>query len=181
MLPVEIALGFHELPRRPGTARRDEVFWERVLGSIRERPGFASRRFEVRGRWDELHWVLSAERRRGRFWIVDLIERAPPDDLGTWAVRGEDVIPESIGIPDARLRVNRPTSVGAIATWLEQITRADLEPAWNPEAMIAGPFYKGISVQHVGTFSYVCELLDGLASFYRAAAEHEETVLVTVV
>ena len=99
ILPVSIGLGSHERLPRPDRPRPDDAFWERVRATFRETPGLASRRFDV-GLWDQLHWSLSAERRRGRFWIVDLVEPVPPGDLGTGAVRGEVVIPESVGVPD---------------------------------------------------------------------------------
>ena len=181
ILPLSIGNGSHERPRRPSGPRPDDAFWERVQATFRETPGLASRRFDV-GLWDQLHWALSAERRRGRFWIVDLVEPAPPDDLGTWAVRGEVVIPESVGVPDARIRLNRAPTVRAIAEWLSQVTRADLEAGWQADVMATVPFYKGPSAKTlVALFPHVCELVEGLTSFYSTAAEWDEAVLVEVV
>jgi Domain of unknown function (DUF1877) len=135
-------------------------------------PGLEQRRLYVGRRWDILHYLVSEERRRGRF---------DADDWGTHAILGADLLAEHLtggqGIP---LRYSPPDAVRGIAERIGLMTEGELRLAWDLLKMEKGSVYK-FRADNAGEdqWGWALEAFRGLQAFYRQAASLGEGVLVT--
>lgn len=136
-----------------------------------QHPGLDQRRFSVDRRWDTLHYLLSEERRSGRF---------DADDGGTHAILGAVRLADHLaGGQGIHLRYSAPEVVRAIAEHLRPITEAELRRFWVPARMEERGVYKfSAGRADEQEWGWVMEAFRGLQAFYDQAASLGEGVLV---
>jgi hypothetical protein len=136
-----------------------------------QHPGLEQRRFSVDRRWDKLHYLLSEERRNGRF---------DADDWGTHAILGAVQLADHLtGGQGIHLRYSAPAVVRTLAEHLRPITEGELQRAWEPARMQECGVYKFRADRaDEQEWGWVMEAFRGLQAFYDQAASLGEGVLV---
>lgn len=149
-----------------------EKLW-RQLGELAGRhPGLASRNCYLGRSWDELHYLLSANRRND--------SGSAEDALFDKAVRGARDIAEHVRAPQgAPVRYVAPDEVESIALLLEPMTAASLRVHYAPARMEASGVYKFWADRaDESEWGRVAECFASFRTFYLDAARHEEGVIV---
>lgn len=159
-------------PGRRGSGRGGLAaeFRAEVDAMNRLHPGVEDRIFTVDKDFDLLHYLLSAERRRGEF---------AGDDPGTWAILGARGLPDHLrGGQGHPIRYSTPGDVAEIAAWLGGRTAEDLRSAHDPAAMEEQCVYKfWAGRDDAGTWGGIVGYFEGLRAFYVDVAAHGEGVL----
>lgn len=134
--------------------------------------GLSGRHLYLDRRWDQVHYLLSANR-RGQ-------PGGPADAWFDVAVEGESGIAEHVsGSQGCPIRVTPPAAVNEVAAALGPVTADLLRPHYDLFAMEAAGVYKAVAGRASETdWSYLSSLIVGLRAFYLDAAAHGYAALV---
>jgi len=153
----------------PGAAMHRE-FCEAVKQMNVEHPSIATRVFTLDRIFDQLHYLLSEERRQGDGYA---------DDWGTKAIIGATELPPHLkGTQGFSSRYSRPGDVAAIAAWMSPITKESLRSCYFPEDMDLYIYKFGYSRDDPdAAFLDIWKYFDDFRAFYKEVALHGEAIL----
>ena len=139
----------------------------------RSHPGIETRIYTLDRSFDELHYLLSEGRRRGRFDTMD---------WGTKAIIGSTSLPDHlIGLQGHKIRYSPPTDVHEVVARLGELTPEGIRSVYSPEDMERQRVYKfwadrANEEEWCRTVGYI----RGLRAFYADASSNNEGVLTVV-
>jgi Domain of unknown function (DUF1877) len=156
---------------RPGRCAAADALWHELNELARRHPGLEKRNCYLLRWWDELHYLLSVNRRG----------RAGPaaDELLDKAVRGGAMVAEHArgpqGIP---IRYVTPAEVAGIADLLGLLTVEQLRACYSPADMEAAGVYKFVAGRDELDWEYLPQYFEAFRRFYRDVAGRDECVIV---
>lgn len=170
-------LGYVPIWIRDGLPHARYAGWpeaERFAGMLRTliemNPGLEKRNCHLDRRWDILHFLLSANRRRERGGEIDAYV-----DL---ALNGAEIIGGQVrGTQGVPVRYTNPSQVELIAAALTSMTKRQMKKYNNPARMQAHAVYKAFG-NSPHRWQTLCEDFAALRGLYVVAAEHGEGVIV---
>jgi hypothetical protein len=155
----------------PRLSPESEAFSNLVQPLAKKYPDLYQRYFYAAGRnWDTILYLLSPARRIGN--------HENDQSLIRQAIKGSELLH-----PDARATQGHPIgfvptqNVYIVANYLDSVTYEELHEHFNPAAM-AQKVYKAHTTE--SGFQYVWEEFTGMRHIYRAAANHNEAMIVVI-
>lgn len=156
---------------KAGSWPEGELLWQHLCELEKLYPGLERCNFALDRAWDELNYLLSANR-RGE-------EAAEEDTILDKAIRGSGEIADHVRAPQGiHVRYVNPCEVELIGLVLEPMSSDNLRVHYSPKKMEFRKVYK-FWADRAGEFEFsAARYFDGFRAFYLEAARRGDGVIV---